>query len=167
MRWRADDRDDDQRDRRAVEDRVRARDHVDAGGDHGGRVDQGGDRRGAFHGVRQPDVERDLRGFAGGAEDQQQRDGGEESAAARSGCCGACLAEDVGEVERAEVRDQQEHAEQEAEVADAVDVKAFLPASRGGVLLEVEADQQVRGEAHAFPADEHQQEVVGQHQRRA
>ena len=64
----------------AVEEDVAARDHVDAGGDHGGGVDEGGDRRGAFHRVGQPDVERDLRGFAGGAEDQEQGDGGEEAA---------------------------------------------------------------------------------------
>ena len=37
-----------------------AGDHVDAGGDHGGGVDQGADRRGAFHGVGQPDVEGNL-----------------------------------------------------------------------------------------------------------
>ena len=43
-------------------------------------------------------------------------------------------------------------------------MKAFLPAFGGGVLLEPEADQQVRGEADALPADEHEQEVVGQHQ---
>ena len=79
-RGRADDCDYAERERRAVEERVRAGDHVDAGGHHGGGVDQGGDRRRAFHGVRQPDVQRNLRGFAGRAEDQQQRDGGEEAA---------------------------------------------------------------------------------------
>ena len=65
---------------RAVEERVAARDHVDAGGDHGGGVDERGDGRGAFHRVGQPDVEGDLRGLAGGAEDEQQGDGGEEAA---------------------------------------------------------------------------------------
>ena len=78
---------------------VRARDHVDAGGDHGGGVDQCGDRRGAFHRVRQPDVERNLRGFAGGADHQQEGDRGEQS-----GVCfdrdAAILLEDLAEVER-------------------------------------------------------------------
>ncbi len=59
-RERADDGDDQHGHRRAGEERVHARDHVDAGGDHGGGVDQRADRRGAFHGVRQPDVERKL-----------------------------------------------------------------------------------------------------------
>ncbi len=37
--------------------------HVHPGRDHGGRMDQGTDRRGAFHGVRQPDVKGNLRRF--------------------------------------------------------------------------------------------------------
>ena len=61
--------------------------------------------------------------------------------------------------------DHQEHREQEAEVADAVDNKCFLAGVRCGVLLVVEADQQVGREADTFPADEEQQEVLGQNQR--
>ena len=80
-----------------------------------------------------------------------------------SGCC-ADVREDVGEVERAEVRDEEEHREQEAEVADAVDDEGFLAGVGGGVLLEVEADEQVGGEADALPADEEQQEAGGEHQ---
>ncbi len=65
--------------RRMREQNVRARDDVDARSDHGGRVDQGADRRGAFHGVRQPDVERKLRRFAGRAHEQQQARGGQDA----------------------------------------------------------------------------------------
>ena len=147
------------------EERVAARDHVDAGRDHGGRVDERGDRRGAFHGVGEPDVERDLRGLAGGAEDEQEGDGGEE-AAVQSGA-GAMAAKTSVKLERAEVGDEQEHGEQEAEVADAVDDEGLLAGVGGGVLVEVEADEQVRGEADAFPADEEQQEVLGEDQDRA
>ena len=57
-----------ERDGRAIKEQMRAGDHVDAGGDHGGGVDERGDGRGAFHGVGQPDVERKLRAFAGGAD---------------------------------------------------------------------------------------------------
>ena len=46
-------------------------DHVDARGHHGRGVNQRGDRRRAFHGVGQPDIERNLRGLAGGAHQQQ------------------------------------------------------------------------------------------------
>ena len=52
---------------------VQAGDHVDAGGHHRRGVDQRRDRRRAGHGVGQPDVERDLRRLAGGADEQQQR----------------------------------------------------------------------------------------------
>ena len=58
----------------ADEQRAAAGDHINAGGDHGGGVDQGGDGRGAFHRVGQPDVQRELRRFAEGAEHQQERD---------------------------------------------------------------------------------------------
>ena len=68
----ADDRDDIQRERRVQINLRAARDHVDAGGDHGGGVDQRGDRRGAGHRVGQPDVERNLRRFSGRADQQQQ-----------------------------------------------------------------------------------------------
>ena len=62
------------------------------------------------------------------------------------------------------MRDQQEHGEQEAEVANAVDDEGFFAGVGGGVVREVEADEQVGGEADAFPADEQQQEVLGEDQ---
>ena len=77
---RADDGDDIHGDGRKLINGVHARNHVHAGGDHGGRVDQGADGRGAFHGVRQPNIERKLRGLAGGADEEEQRDGGERPA---------------------------------------------------------------------------------------
>ncbi len=43
------------------------------------------------------------------------------------------LGEDVAEAQGAEVRDEEEHRKQEAEVADAVDDEGFLAGVRGGV----------------------------------
>ncbi len=60
--------------------------------------------------------------------------------------------------------DDQEHREQEAEVADAVDDEGFFAGVGGGVLLEVEADEQVGGETDALPADEEKQEALGEDQ---
>ena len=60
--------------RRLLEDRVRARDQVDAGGDHRRRVDERADRRRALHRVRQPRVQRDLRRLRDRAAEQAERD---------------------------------------------------------------------------------------------
>ncbi len=43
-------------------------------------------------------------------------------------------------------------------------MKAFLPASAAECLLKVETDEQIGGEADAFPADKHEQEVAGEDQ---
>ena len=161
-RGRADDGDDAQRVGAAVEQRVATRDHVDACRDHRCRVNQRGDRRGAFHRVRKPDVQRNLRGFAGGAEDQQKSDGGENATVPFR--VDADRVEDVAEVERTELANDEEHREQEAEVADAVDDEGLFAGVGGGVLLEVEADEQVGGKTDALPADEHEQEAFGEHQ---
>ena len=48
----------------ALDEEEHARQHVDACGDHRRGVDERGDRRRALHGIRQPDVERNLRGLA-------------------------------------------------------------------------------------------------------
>ena len=44
-------------------------------------------------------------------------------------------------------------------------MNAFLPAAAAESLDEPESDQQIRRQAHAFPADKHQQVVAGQNQR--
>src|SRR6267154_1306585 len=75
----ADGGDDDQRGFRVFEQDVRAGDDVDAGSNHGGRVDQGAYGRRAFHGVGQPDVKRELRGFAAGSHEEQQARDGEDA----------------------------------------------------------------------------------------
>ena len=79
-----------------------APDHVHAGGHHRRRMDQRGDRRRAFHRVGQPDVERNLRRLAGGADEQQQRDE-RQRAEGVSGAQRRRPARDVLEIERAEV----------------------------------------------------------------
>ena len=60
--------------------------------------------------------------------------------------------------------EDQEDAEREAEVADAVDHEGLDGGGVGGRPLVPEADQQVGGEADAFPAEEHLHEVVRRHQ---
>ena len=48
---------------------------VHAGGHHGGGMDQGADRRGTFHGVGQPHVQRKLGRFADSPAEKQQAGG--------------------------------------------------------------------------------------------
>jgi len=92
-----------------------ARHEVDAGGDHRGGVDERGDGRRAGHRVRQPDVQGELRGLAEETAHQERADG----ARAEPGR-GLELRPELGEVERAELREAEGDAEDEAEVADAV-----------------------------------------------
>ncbi len=58
------------------EEEVQARDHVDARSDHRRRVDQRADRSRTRHRIGEPYVERNLRRFAGRAEEEKQRDEG-------------------------------------------------------------------------------------------
>jgi hypothetical protein len=78
-------------------------------------------------------------------------------------------AHDVAEVHRVERIDDCENADHEGEVADAVRDEGLAPRVRAAhprLLVEhpvrVEPDEQVRAQAHPFPPDEEQQEVVGQ-----
>ena len=141
------------------------------GGDHGGGVDQRRNRRRAFHGIRQPGVQEQLRRLAHGADEQQE---GQQVGRVpirpeevdpglgqhRAG------GEYVVETDRIHHPEQAEDAQGEAEVPHPVDDEGL---DRGGIcrgLAVVEADQQVGGHAHTFPAEEHLQQVVGgdQHQ---
>ena len=67
-------------------------------------------------------------------------------------------------VERPRVLDQEEHRAEEAEVADPVGDERLL--ARRGVerILVPEADEQVRAEPHALPADEEERQVVREDQ---
>src|SRR5208337_3756804 len=135
--------------------------HIDPRGDHGGRVDQGGHRGGAFHGVGQPDVERNLGRLAGGPQKQAEGGGGDHRGAHRITGGGR---EDLPEIEAAEGPEDDEDAQQEAEIADAVDHEGLFARVAGRAALIPKADQEVGAEPYAFPTHEHQQEVIGAHQ---
>src|SRR6201996_1160071 len=137
-------------------------DHIDTGGDHGRGVNESGDRRRAFHSVRKPDIERNLSGLAGRSHKEQKADGGEESAGKTWRRIHP--AEDIREIQAAEVRDQEEHRKQKAEIADPVHDERLLAGIRRGVALEVKANEKVRGETNALPPNEHQQEARCQHE---
>ena len=58
--------------------------------------------------------------------------------------------------------EEDEDADEEPEVADAVDDEGLAPCVRLGVVVEPEPDEQVAAEAHPFPADEHRHQVVAE-----
>jgi hypothetical protein len=61
----------------SAEEKTRGSQHVNAGGDHGGGVDEGGDRRRAFHRVGQPDVQRNWADLPTAPQKMQEHGGGE------------------------------------------------------------------------------------------
>ena len=159
-----------ERRRRQLEQRRQPRHHEHAGGHHGRGMDQGRDRGRAFHRVRQPGVQQELRRLAHRAHEEQEADDGQrvevprqEMQLACRRCVGA-LAKMVSKSTELNRTKTREDAEREAEIADAVDDEGLDRRGVGRRPLVPEADQQIGGEADAFPAEEHLDEIVGRHQ---
>src|SRR2546429_975983 len=72
--------------------------------------------------------------------------------------------EDGLKIQRMEGAEQKKHAQHESKVADAVDDERFLPRVRSRFFQEVKSDEQITREPHAFPTDEEQHVIRGQHQ---
>jgi hypothetical protein len=125
--------------------------------------------RRAFHGVRQPGVQEELGRLAHGADEQEQA-GDVERAPFGAGEHPLRIRElaharqDLGELDRAEHPEHGHDAQRKAEVAHAVDDEGLDGRGVRGRLVEPEADQQVGGQAHAFPAEEQLHEVGRRHQ---
>ena len=134
---------------RAIKQRVGAGDHVDAGGDHGGGVDESGDGGGAFHCVGQPDVEGKLRALACSAEKETQGSGGEDATGPCRICGKSCG--DFAEGKRAEIRKQEKHADEETEVANPVNDESFFARVGSRCFLIVEADKKIGCEVRRPP----------------
>ena len=171
--------------------REHADQQVDTGGDHRRGVDHGADRRRAFHRVRQPGVERELRALADRPQEEQDADrtchrqtGQQRHALPQigEGCRlqrteHLLVVEDVAEVERPREAVEPCDAEQHKHIAHArchegLDARDHRrdPIRLVGVHPVVpEADQQVTAQPHDLPADEKQQQVIGhaEHQHRA
>ena len=160
----ADDRHNQQRFRSLHINRAGAGDDIDAGGDHGGRVDQRADRRRSQHGVREPDVQRNLGGFPDGPGQQQQADQGEGARSVRVHWKLRGLRKDHQIIQRAEGRVEENQADQKTEVAQAGDDERLL-AGIGGILpAEVIPDQKIGTKPDSLPSHPQQQVIAGQNQ---
>ena len=156
---------------RQLEQRRQPRHHEHAGGHHGRGVDQRRDRRRAFHRVRQPGVQQELRRLAHRAHEQQQADDGQRVEVPRQEMHASvpAMRRRVGE-DRARSSTESNRTKTpkmpsaKPKSPTRLTTKALIAAALADGLLVPEADQQVGGEADAFPAEEHLHEVVGRHQ---
>ena len=154
---------DDEQDRpqlAAAQDRRQARDEVDAGSHHGGRMQVRADRRRRGHRVGQPEVEGELRRLG----ERAQQDEHHEQDVARVVADARAGGAELGDGERLRREAQQHQARQHRQLARDGDDEGLLrrqPRGADGVL---EADEQVGRHAGQAPEDDQQQQVVGQHQ---
>ena len=155
-----------------VKDRKHSHQQKDPGRNHGRRMDQGTDRGRAFHCIGQPDMQRELRAFSDGAEEDQDRDQGDRrcrnvqqrdshnhrSQVFHVGWC-QDLFEDQRVVEAPHVK--QQHACKEDRVADSGGHKGFECSFFGRLFFEPEANQQIAAQPHDLPEDEEGEQRVG------
>ena len=151
-------------DRRHAADKEHPRRH------HGRGVDQRRHRGRAFHRVRQPSVQEQLRRFAHGPDEQQNANQiGRVPVSPQEMQIGfrqrRCRGKNIVKLNAVGQIEQRKDAKGKAKVADAVDHKGLDRGGVGGGLAVVEPDQKVGGNAHAFPAKEHLHKVVRGHQR--
>ena len=69
----------------------------------------------------------------------------------------------IVKIQRAGLGVKPDHAEQQSQVANAGGDKGLLGRRRRAGLMEPETNQQVTGQAHDFPRDEQEEQVVGNH----
>ena len=153
--------DHDLRVRRVAEQRRAAGDQVDAGRHHRRRVDEGRDRRRAFHRVGQPDVERELGRLADRADEEEQTRRRQHRRRQR-----LRLLEDNLKFERIGMRPENQDAEKEPDVAEPGHEERLASRRRRTGFGEPEADEQIAADADPLPARVEEQEVVGEDQRR-
>ena len=148
--------------RRAEKHGVQPDDHVDSGRHHRRRMDQGAHRRWPFHRVGEPDVQRELRGFSGGAREQEKRERGRGAAAEREPRAG--VPGHHPKVRRPEHAKRHKDAEEEADVPQPRDEKRLDPGRGRRGAGEPEGDEEVAAQPHAFPPNEHGREIAGEHE---
>ena len=150
-------RNDRQRRGRQGKQGIATRQHKHARRHHGSRVDKRAHRGGAFHGVRQPHMQRKLGRLAHRAAEQQQADKrwrADRIAAQGKGHAlkHSSLGQHIRIMQAAKNGEDAEQPEQEAKVAKPVDDKGLFARVRSGILFIIKADEQVGRKPHSLPA---------------
>ena len=138
-------------------------------------MNQRAHRRRAFHGVRQPGVQRELAALAGRAGEQAEAQPKQRAAGYYSGASGGDgngRLPNVGYVEGVEalggkivgLEEKIDDCQQKADVADACNDECFLCRRRRRWAVVPETDEQIRRQPHQLPEDVHLHYVGGQHQ---
>ena len=157
----ADRRDGRLRFRHQDEQRRAAGDQIDAGRHHRGRVNQGTHRRGAFHGVGKPEVQRELGRLAARSGEQAQANQQYVLREARRRGMNLRAAKHGRKIETAERRPNQVQADQKGRVADSIHHERFDRRGGGRRALVPEPDQEVAAQSDRFPKDKQHHEIAG------
>ena len=139
------------------EDRRESCDQVDAGLHHRGCVQVGAHGRGRGHRTGQPEVEREDRGLADGA-DEEHHDGRIDDGARRGEL------EDLADARGAGVDHQQHDTDEHHETAEGGDQERLESSSSAGGTATVVADEEVREDARHLPEHDQHDQVVGQYE---
>ena len=131
--------------------------HINAGGNHRGGVDQGRDGRRAFHRVGEPNLERKLGGFTDSAAEEEERDQRAEDQAVFRG-----KGVEFGQVDRVVGPVAHHDPEEKTEVADAVGDEGFFRGCGGRGFFVPVVDEQIGAETDQLPKNEHHEKIVGE-----
>ena len=139
-------------------------------------MNESGNGRWPLHGIRQPHVQRNLRGLSNGADKQQQRDqghGGHLPSTANSTKQihrGIGTGGDSGKhrlvLQGPKDHTHQQYAEQKAKITDSIDDKGLGGRRSRRVTFIPVPDQQIRTQPHRFPEHKQLKKIIGhdQHQ---